>query len=200
MVSFFKGHNIAVRGHNILWDDITKNTIWVKALSPRALWAASMQRIKSVMTRYFGQVIAWDVMNENLHFSFFEDRLGPNASALFYNIASKLDSATLFMNEFDTIEHPEIESATPLKYLQKLKEIRSFPGNEELVVGIGLQGHFAKPNIPYMRASLDTFGATKMPIWLTELDVERGPNQVSKCFSIFFTKCGKCIHIYIFEE
>lgn len=180
MLAFAQQHNILVRGHNIFWDNPTQNKEWVKSLSPEKLMEAALHRMDSVVSRYADKVIAWDVMNENLHFSFFEDKLGPNASALFYKKAHELDSkAIVFLNEFNTLEHKEDSKATPAKYLEKVKEIRSFSGKEDMVVGIGLQGHFGKPNVAYMRACLDILGAAKLPIWLTELDVERSPNQAN---------------------
>ncbi|XAR53038.1 Endo-1,4-beta-xylanase [Bertholletia excelsa] len=178
MLAFAKKHGVSVRAHNIFWDDPTKNSNWVQSLPPEELLKASMTRIRSIMSRYAGEVIAWDVVNENLHFSFFEDRLGPNASSMFYKIAQGLDyKTTMFLNEYNTLEQPGDLKSTPSQYLKKIRQIRSFPGNEEMVVGIGLESHFGKPNIPYMRATLDILAETKMPIWLTELDVERGPNQ-----------------------
>lgn len=79
------------------------------------------------------------------------------------------------MNEYDTIEKSGKGSASPDKYLQKLREIQSFlrgGGN----LGIGLEGHFRTPNIPYMRSAIDKLAAAKFPIWITELDVD--PSQV----------------------
>ena len=82
------------------------------------------------------------------------------------------------MNEFNTIEQPCDLAPLPTKYLVKLRQIQSYPGNEDLKYGIGLESHFDKPNIPYMRGSLDTLAAAKVPIWLTEVDVTKGPKQV----------------------
>ncbi|ONH91947.1 hypothetical protein PRUPE_8G145700 [Prunus persica] len=76
-----------------------------------------------------GQLIAWDVVNENLHFRFFEDNLGENACAAFYSTAQQLDPWHIY------------------------------------------------PNLAYMRSTLDMLGATGFPIWLTEVDVQKGPNQ-----------------------
>lgn len=132
-------------------------------------------------------MVAWDVVNENLHHPLFEEKLGKNASAIFYKIASSLDTkATMFLNEFNTLEHPADMVSIPSKYVEKLREIKVFPGNEELVIGIGLQGHFdPHPNIPYIRAVFDVLGETKMPIWLTELNVEPCPKQVLLSFQHF---------------
>lgn len=180
MVAFAKQRRVSVRGHNILWDNPLNNLKWARALSPPDLLNAALKRTHSVISKYKDQVIGWDVVNENMHFSFFEDQTGPNASAMFYNVAHALDpNNTMFLNEYNTLEEPSDRKVTPSKYLQKIEEIRSYPGNEDMVVGIGLQAHFHKPDIPYMRACLDILGASKMPVWITELDVKKGPNQVS---------------------
>ncbi|GJN08745.1 hypothetical protein PR202_ga26698 [Eleusine coracana subsp. coracana] len=44
-------------------------------------------------------------------------------------------------------------------------------------MAIGLEGHFTVPNMPYIRAALDTMSKANVPIWLTEIDVRKGPNQ-----------------------
>ncbi|GAV65131.1 Glyco_hydro_10 domain-containing protein, partial [Cephalotus follicularis] len=181
MLNFAKDNGISVRGHNILWDNPKEQPNWVKNLSPDDLRKAATQRIQSVVSRYAGQVIAWDVVNENLHFSFFEDNLGKNASAEFYAAAYKLDRDTImFMNEYNTIEYSKDMSATPDNYKKKMQELLSFPGTAGMKTGIGLQGHFGpyQPNIAYMRSSLDILGSMRLPIWLTEVDVGRDPDQV----------------------
>ncbi|KAJ4716143.1 endo-1,4-beta-xylanase-like [Melia azedarach] len=166
------------RGHNIFWDDPQRQPSWVKSLSPADLSKADDKRINSVMSRYKGQVIAWDVVNENLHFSSFESELGQNASGAFFNTAQRLDgAATLFMNEFNTIEESGDAASSPAKYLEKMREINEFPVKNNIKLGIGLAAHFGKPNIPYMRSSIDTLAATGSPIWLTEVDVKSDPNQ-----------------------
>ncbi|XP_022867887.1 uncharacterized protein LOC111387548 [Olea europaea var. sylvestris] len=179
MISLLKNHRISIRGHNILWDKPNMNMDWVRNLTRQGLLAAAVRRMGSLMSRYSGDIFQWDVVNENLHFSYYEDRLGPNASAMFYKIAQALDpQATMFLNEYSTLEKPLDMEAIPSKYVERIRQIRSFPGNENMVIGIGLQSHFIlRPNISYIRSSLDVLGATKMPIWLTEFDVIRGPQQ-----------------------
>jgi len=178
MMAFAKQHNIAVRGHNVIWDDPKYQSGWVNSLSPNDFRTAVQARVGSVMTRYRGRLLAWDVVNENMHFSFVESKLGQNASSVIYNSAGKTDGlTTLFLNEYDTIEKSGEGAASPAKYLQKLKEIQSFPGNANLRMGIGLESHFTIPNLPYMRASLDTLASANVPIWLTEVDVQGNPAQ-----------------------
>ncbi|KAL6645631.1 hypothetical protein ACP70R_017239 [Stipagrostis hirtigluma subsp. patula] len=179
MLRFAKSHGIKVRGHNIFWDDPSTQMSWVKALSGDQLQRATARRMKSVMSRYAGQVIAWDVVNENLHFNFFEGKFGSEASAAFYRRAHQTDGdALMSMNEFNTLEQPGDFKAVPGKYLGKLWQIKDFPGNGNAArMAIGLEGHFSVPNIPYIRAALDTMSKAGVPIWLTEIDVAAGPNQ-----------------------
>lgn len=182
MVKFSKQNGISIRGHNILWDDPKYQPEWVKTLSPKELRKAAEKRIKSVVSRYSGQLIAWDVVNENLHFRFFEDKLGENASAEFYNKAYQLDPKTaMFMNEYNTTECAIDDAPNAINYKKKLEEIRSFPGNADMLLGIGVQGRFGgdkPPDLAYMRSSLDILASTRLPIWYTEVSVGNGTNQV----------------------
>ncbi|KZV22753.1 hypothetical protein F511_05385, partial [Dorcoceras hygrometricum] len=181
MISFFRRHGIPVRGHTVLWDKPMMNSQWIHELSPRQLLNAAVHRMGSVMSRYAGKLASWDVINENIHFSFYEDIMRPNASAMFFKIAQALDpGTTMYLNEYATLEYPLDMEVSPSMYVEMLRSIRSFPGNENMVVGLGQQGHFTYDtlNISYVRAALDVLGATKMPIWLTELDTERGPDQI----------------------
>ncbi|KAK9941869.1 hypothetical protein M0R45_007562 [Rubus argutus] len=178
MVRFARQHNIAVRGHNVFWDDPHYQQGWVNSLPKKQLSIDTFGRANNIVKRYKGQLIAWDVVNENLHFNFFESRLGAQASGIMYNWVLKADGETpLFLNEFNTIEDSRDIKSTPKAYIKKLREIRSFPGNFRGRFGIGLESHFITPNIPYIKASIDILATQKVPIWITELDVQSGPNQ-----------------------
>ncbi|XP_073312451.1 endo-1,4-beta-xylanase 5-like [Primulina huaijiensis] len=178
MLRFTQSHGITVRGHNVFWDNPSYQPGWVGGLSPNDLRAASDRRIKSVVGRYRGQLIHWDVVNENLHYSFFESKIGGSASTNFYQQANGIDSrATPFLNEYNTIEESGDPSSSPPKYLQKISELRREGYNGPL--GIGLQGHFGNLNLPYLRSSLDQLASARLPIWVTELDVKSGPNQAN---------------------
>ncbi|MQL70206.1 hypothetical protein Taro_002517, partial [Colocasia esculenta] len=173
MLAFAGQRGIAVRGHNILWDDPHYQPAWVPSLPTPELQFAVSHRVNSVVSRYRGRLIDWDVVNENLHWSFFESRLGPGASASAYQRTQQIDpGATLFLNEYNTLEEPGDPASTPSKYLQKVREMSGIRR-----LAIGLQGHFHTPNIPYMRAAIDTLAGTGLPIWLTEVDVTEVPNQ-----------------------
>ncbi|KAJ8763521.1 hypothetical protein K2173_002404 [Erythroxylum novogranatense] len=180
MLKFCKEKGIFIRGHNVFWDDPKYQPKWVVNLSSDELRTAAAKRINSVVPRYKGQLIAWDVVNENLHFSFFEDKLGRNASFEFYVRAYQLDPSTvMFMNEYNTIEYCGDEKVSPANYIKKLEDMLSYPGIQGISAGIGLQGHFGlgQPNLAYMRSSIDYLGSAGLPIWLTEVSVANDPDQ-----------------------
>ncbi|XP_010530701.1 PREDICTED: uncharacterized protein LOC104807213 [Tarenaya hassleriana] len=178
MLQFFKQHGIAVRGHNVLWNDPQYQPQWVKSLTGDDLYQAMRQRVNSVVSRYRGQLMGWDVVNEQLPFSFFDSRLGPTAPGEIYNLAHAADSGvTLFMNEYNTLEEPNDKSCSPARYLQRLRDIQSYKDNNGIPMGIGLESHFKSPNIPYVRSALDTLAATGLPIWITELDINSSPDK-----------------------
>jgi hypothetical protein len=83
------------------------------------------------------------------------------------------------MNEFNTLEQPGDPNAVPGRYLGKLFQIKKFGNTNDGRMAIGLEGHFTTPNIPYIRAALDTMSKAGVPIWLTEIDVAPGPNQAA---------------------
>ncbi|MED6170027.1 hypothetical protein PIB30_026743 [Stylosanthes scabra] len=177
MLAFAKRHNIAVRGHNIFWDDPNFQPGWVPSLSPQQLSSAVQRRLQSIVSRYRGQVIHWDVVNENMHFSFFENKLGQDFSVKAFSEVHRIDRNTpLFLNEYNTIEDSRDNAVNPAKYIQKLREMR----RSGATIGIGLEAHFPNypPNLPYMRASIDTLAATGSPLWITEIDVAPQNNQV----------------------
>ncbi|KAF8045503.1 hypothetical protein N665_4785s0001 [Sinapis alba] len=183
MVKLFKQHGIAIRGHNIIWDDPNYQPSWVKGLNGPDLYNAVKRRVFSVVSRYKGQLAGWDVVNENLHFSFLENKMGPKASYNVFAQAHTLDPRTImFMNEFNTLEQPGDSASTPARYLQKLRELQTIRVAGKIPLGIGLESHFNTPNIPYMRSALDTLAATGLPIWLTEIDVSAPPNVQANYF------------------
>lgn len=174
MLEFAKSNGIKVRGHNVLWDDPKYQTPWVTALSqsPDQLREAALKRINSVVSRYKGQFVHWDVINENMHNNMFSS-IFPEKGAEVFKLTHQLDPAPiLFLNEYNVIENNGVsgQASTP-SFLAKIDELRKLGYDGPL--GIGLESHFdfIDPNIPYVRAALDTFGATGLPIWITEFTV-----------------------------
>ncbi|PIN19764.1 Endo-1,4-beta-xylanase [Handroanthus impetiginosus] len=178
LLRFTSSNGIAVRGHNVFWDDPRFQPSWVGGLSSNDLWAAANKRVSSVVGRYAGRLFHWDVVNENLHFNFFESKLGGSASTIFYQKTNTIDGRTVpFLNEYNTIEESRDGASSPARYLQKIQQLRQQGYRGPL--GIGLEGHFSYANLPYIRSAIDTLASARLPIWVTELDVTAGPKQAS---------------------
>ncbi|XP_075486041.1 endo-1,4-beta-xylanase 5-like [Primulina tabacum] len=172
LLEFSKEHNLIVRGHTILWANPVKLPPWFGNLTENREYfqAAVDMRVESVVNRYKGQFIHWDVLNENMHFSFYEDKLGPDTTVDLFKKVQEIDpETTLFLNEYFTIEKAVDKLASPPLYLKKIAELRKKGFNG--TIGIGLQAHLTWLSLPYMRASLDVLASTKLPVWVTELDV-----------------------------
>ncbi|XP_059070126.1 endo-1,4-beta-xylanase 5 [Cryptomeria japonica] len=171
LLEFCDANGIQTRGHNIFWEDSRYIPSWVTSLDKEELQKAVRKRIESLVERYAGNFISWDVSNEMLHFSFYEEKLGPDASQDFFQAAQQIDPRTpMFMNDYNVIEDCADSEATADAYIQKLRKIRE---SGQVMEGIGLESHFSKPNIPFMRAVLEKLSTLGLPIWLTEVDVAK---------------------------
>ncbi|KZV38840.1 hypothetical protein F511_32407 [Dorcoceras hygrometricum] len=176
MLDLVSGHGVKVRGHNIFWEEADRQPWWVKRLPLTDLPIAADRRLRSVIRHYKGRVVHWDVLNENLHHSFFQSRMGNDTASVFYKTAQELDPETpLFLNEFNTLEQPEDVRSTPAMYLDKIKQIRREGYHGPL--SIGLESHFSTPSLAYVRTSIDVIASSKLPVWITELDVSKRPYQ-----------------------
>ncbi|CAN7033867.1 hypothetical protein IGI04_031834 [Brassica rapa subsp. trilocularis] len=172
MMSFVRANRIIARGHNIFWEDPKYTPDWVRNLTGEDLRSAVNQRITSLMTRYRGEFVHWDVSNEMLHFDFYESRLGKNASYELFAAARELDSlATLFLNDFNVVETCSDERSTVDEYIARVRELERYDGGGMRMDGVGLEGHFTRPNVALMRANLDKLATLELPVWLTEIDI-----------------------------
>nr|GMC87510.1 anti-sigma-I factor RsgI6 [Ipomoea batatas] len=139
------------------------------------LKSAVQSRIQSLMSRYRGEFIHWDVSNEMLHFDLYEQKLGPDATLEFFKTAHEADPlATLFMNDFNVVETCSDPKSTVDTYISKMKELKQGGISMD---GIGLEGHFSAPNPPLIRAILDKLATLGLPIWLTEIDINKKYGQ-----------------------
>jgi GH35 family endo-1,4-beta-xylanase len=161
-------NNILVRGHCIFWEVQNAVQSWVQALSTADLAKAVQNRINGLLNRYKGKFQHYDVNNEMMHGSFYQDHLGKDIRANMFKTASQLDpSPTLFVNDYN-IEDGHDAHACADAYTQ---HILGLIEQGAPVGGIGIQGHISNPVGPVVSAALDKLGVLGLPIWFTELDV-----------------------------
>ncbi|XP_030942010.1 endo-1,4-beta-xylanase 5-like [Quercus lobata] len=166
MLEFIRANQTITRGHNIFWEDPKYTPQWVCDLTGPELQLTVNSCIQSLMNKYKEEFIHWDVSNEMLYFDFYEQRLGPNATLHFYEIAHMSDPlATLLVNEFNVVETCSDVNSTVDTYIPRMRELERGGVSMD---GIGLEGHFTIPNPPLMRAILDKLATLGLPIWLIE--------------------------------
>ncbi|XP_062195408.1 endo-1,4-beta-xylanase 1-like [Phragmites australis] len=168
LLDFCDRYGKPVRGHCIFW--AVENTVqqWVKNLDHDQLTSAVQGRLQSLLTRYAGRFPHYDVNNEMLHGSFYQDRLGDDINAFMFRETTRLDpGATLFVNDYN-VECGNDPNATPEKYIEQINSLQQKGAS---VGGIGLQGHMTNPVGEIICDALDKLATTDLPVWLTELDV-----------------------------
>nr|GEU35123.1 carbohydrate-binding, CenC-like protein [Tanacetum cinerariifolium] len=170
LLKFCDDNNIKARGHCIFWDveDTVQN--WVKNLGRNDLAIAVENRLKGLVNRYKGRFKHYDVNNEMLHGSFYQDRLGKDTRANMFKTAKHLDPSTiLFVNDYHVEDGCDTRSS-PERYIEQILDLQEQVG-AGLVGGIGIQGHIDCPVGSIVCSALDKLGIVGLPIWFTELDV-----------------------------
>ncbi|KAG8491931.1 hypothetical protein CXB51_015237 [Gossypium anomalum] len=168
MVALCQKHNIETRGHCIFWEVQATVQQWIQALNKDDLMKAVQNRLTDLLTRYKGKFKHYDVNNEMLHGSYYQDRLGKDIRANMFKTANQLDpSATLFVNDYHVEDGCDTRSC-PERYIEHILDLQE---QGAPVGGIGIQGHIDNPVGPVVCTALDKLGILGLPIWFTELDV-----------------------------
>uniref|UniRef100_A0A7C9CJC1 GH10 domain-containing protein n=2 Tax=Opuntia streptacantha TaxID=393608 RepID=A0A7C9CJC1_OPUST len=168
MLDLCQKNNIESRGHCIFWEVEGTVQAWVKALNKNDLMTAVQNRLTSLLTRYKGKFRHYDVNNEMLHGSFYQDRLGKDIRAYMFKTAHQLDpSALLFVNDYHVEDGCDPRSS-PERYIEHVLDLQE---QGAPVGGIGIQGHIDSPIGSIVCSALDKLGILGLPIWFTELDV-----------------------------
>ena len=168
LLDFCKSHNIETRGHCIFWEVQDTVQQWIQSLNKNDMMAAVHNRLTGVLTRYKGKFKHYDVNNEMLHGSFYQDHLGKDIRADMFKHANKLDpSALLFVNDYHVEDGCDGRSS-PEKYVDQILQLQE---QGAPVGGVGIQGHIDCPVGPIVCSALDKIGILGLPIWFTELDV-----------------------------
>jgi len=178
LVAFAKAHDMAVRGHTLVWHN--QNPAWLTrgGFGPDRLAAILQKHIQTVAGRYAGQIYAWDVVNEafekdgTLRKTIWFDSPGIGREGTAYieqafRWAHAADpKALLFYNDYDA----EGINAKSDAIYQMAKDLvaREVPIN-----GIGLQMHLTlkPPLIADIEANIKRLTGLGLQVQYTELDV-----------------------------
>jgi endo-1,4-beta-xylanase len=174
LVTFARQHQMAVRGHVLVWD--LQMPAWVtNGQFSRQEWIQILcTHIKSVVGHYRGQIYAWDVVNEavnqegTLRNTFWMRKLGPEHIAMAFQWAREADPDTkLFYND-NGGEGLNAKSQGIYALVQGLQHT-GVP-----IDGVGMQMHTAlgsAPSAEELSANMLRLGKLGLEIHITEMDV-----------------------------
>uniref|UniRef100_A0A1D1ZCC0 Endo-1,4-beta-xylanase A n=1 Tax=Anthurium amnicola TaxID=1678845 RepID=A0A1D1ZCC0_9ARAE len=168
LLDFCNKYGLVARGHCIFWEVVGAVQSWVQSLNKDDLMSAVQNRLTGLLSRYKDKFRHYDVNNEMLHGSFYQDRLGKDIRSYMFKTGHQLDpSAILFVNDYH-VEDGTDPKASPELYIQHILGLQE---QGAPVGGIGVQGHIDYPVGPIVCSALDKLGTLGFPIWFTEIDV-----------------------------
>lgn len=181
IVQFAKANDIQVRGHVLTWHSQTPNWMFYDQsgalLSKEVALNQLEEHITTVMSRYQGDVYAWDVVNEALF------DWDPNGEIIYredspwYKIfgESYIDSAFVFARRADPnakLFYNDYNSIFSWKRHKIYNLVKRLKDNNIPINGIGVQGHwFVGTSEEDIRTSLDLYRGLGVELQITELDL-----------------------------
>ncbi|WP_160034898.1 endo-1,4-beta-xylanase [Paenibacillus sp. An7] len=181
IAAFAKEHNMALRGHTLVWHNQTAGWLFENGTGGLAerdvLLARLREHIETVVGRYKDVIYSWDVVNEAisddandenafLRPSKWLDIAGENFIAKAFEFAHEADpQALLFYNDYNE-SHPH-------KRERIYRLVRSLLDQGVPIHGVGLQAHWNlnDPSLDDIRAAIERYAELGLQLQLTELDM-----------------------------
>ncbi len=175
LVAFTQKNEQRLFGHALVWHYALPEWIQNKAKKNK-LWFPKFYKeyIQTVVKRYKGKVVAWDVVNEALatkgkdgmRKTFFLENLGDNYIADAFHYAHEADpDAILFYNDFN-LERDTVKVNSAIALINQLKK------DGVPIHGIGLQTHL-RMDVPdsLIIKAFQKFATTGLKVHLSEVDI-----------------------------
>jgi endo-1,4-beta-xylanase len=174
IVDFAELHNISVHGHTLVWHNHQPTWLTTQNWSRDELMDILHEHIMTVVGRYRGRVIAWDVVNEAitedglLRNSIWMKIIGPQYIEMAFRWAHEADpEALLFYNDYGCEGKGKKSDAT-LELVRGLLQ-KGIPIN-----GVGLQMHVRSESCPSSQdvtANINRLASLGLQVYITEMDV-----------------------------
>jgi len=180
-VAFGRERGMAVIGHNLVWHSQTPRWVWDGpdgALADRMTMLTRMRtHIATVVGRYRGKILGWDVVNEALN----EDGtlrespwwrgIGDDYIAQAFTAAHEADpNSELYYNDYNL-------ATKPAKRAGAIRIIKDLQQRGIRIDAVGEQGHWRidTPTPADVDQAITELRATGVKVMITELDVNLLP-------------------------
>jgi endo-1,4-beta-xylanase len=186
LVKWGQENNVKIWGHTLVWHAQTGNWFFQPGTNGQPVTRElAMERLKkhimTVVGRYKGRVIGWDVVNEsiadggtgeteNLRNSSWYKVIGPDVLTLAFKWAHEADpEAQLYYNDYN-IEQGSVQNRG--KHASSLLLLKRLIKEGVPINGVGIQGHWhLTTNIPDVEKAIENYEALGLKISISELDV-----------------------------
>jgi endo-1,4-beta-xylanase len=186
LVQWCQENNLKIWGHTLAWHSQTAGWFFQPGADGQPVTREqAMERLKkhimTVVGRYKGKVMGWDVVNEaindggageteNLRNSPWFKAIGPDFLTLAFKWAHEADSnAQLYYNDYN-IEQGAVENKG--KHASSLLLLKRLIKEGAPINGVGIQGHWhLNTNIPDVEKAISNYESLGLKISISELDV-----------------------------
>ena len=183
LMDFAESNHIRVRGHNLCWHE--HNPAWLDAaITQQNAVSLLTTHIQTVIGRYKGRILSWDVLNEaidpaqrnhhGLRNSLWLQNIGEDYVELAFRVAAESDpSAILTYNDYD------IETDSPSQQAKReavLDMLLRLTKKGVPIRALGVQSHLrtneGAPSWSGLNKFLKEIEKLNLQVFVTELDVD----------------------------
>ncbi len=185
MVEWCQQNGVKVWGHTLVWHAQTGRWFFEGPDGQPASRELAMERLKkhifTVVGRYKGRVVGWDVVNEaiadsgagkteNLRNYSWYKTIGPDVLAMAFKWAHEADpNAKLFYNDYN-IEQGAVENTG--KHASSMILLKRLIAEGVPITGVGIQGHWhLDTNLDDVEKAITDYASLGLEVSITELDV-----------------------------
>jgi uncharacterized repeat protein (TIGR02059 family) len=193
-LSWFQKVGWDMRAHCLLWGGTSSTDYhelpqWVGALTPKVMYDSCRMRVTREVSRYKGIVKEYDVLNEPIHATYLQSKVGDSINWNCFKWAREADpNARLFINDYNIIEYQDQTT----KFVNLVKKMLQHGAP---IDGIGSQCHIGQSvDIANFKSRFDQLGQFGIPVKITEFDMnamslsqEKYAIEISKMMRLAFS-------------
>ena len=185
MVDWCQQNGLKVWGHTLVWHGQTGRWFFLGPDSQPATRELAMERLKkhisTIVGRYKGRVLGWDVVNEaiadsgageteNLRKYSWYKTIGPDVLTMAFKWAHKADpNAELNYNDYN-IEQGAVENKG--KHASSMILLKRLIAEGAPITGVGIQGHwYLEVNLDDVEKAITDYASLGLKVSISELDV-----------------------------